>query len=213
MGDQAPGSRGLQVGVAGQFFGAFLGVGFAVEVGGGGIEEPGEALGGAACGDQRVGVGVEEAGGSGAGPGGIEFRGLQSNYSLIVLAEVHAGTGDHDAKFGGLVTTQGAGLVATTKFDGAFGAAEAAFAIRHDSEQAGTAGHPAGRTQFGKGFGPFARVVSGDARSFADYSNATSALTRRPCVCQGKTRVVVDESGRHHKMPRHSFRVALVQAQ
>lgn len=177
------------------------------------MQEPLQAFFGPPGGDESVGVGVEETGGRCTGPLRIEIRRLQGDDGLVVLTEIHAGTGEDDAQLCCLVAGQLAGFLAPAQFERLLGATETAFAVGHDGEQSGTTGHAACCAEFGQRLRPLAGVVGGDAGGLADDRDAAGALTCGASMGERGAGIVVEQATGHHQMPGDGVRVRLVQAQ
>ncbi len=199
--------------VAGQFGGAVLGVGLAVDVGGRGVEEPLQALVRAARRDQRVGVGVEQARGGRAGAHRIQIRGLQGDDGLIELAQVHPGARHHDPQLAGLVTAEPLCFLAAAELDGPLRPTETTLAVRHHGQQPGTTRHAPRGPQLREGLGPLLGVIGHHTGGLADHRDATGPLPGGPGVGQRQPRIVLEQLDSHHHVPGDGLGVVLVQAQ
>ena len=74
---------------------------------------------------QRLGVGVKQAGGGLPGARRIQLRRRQNRQRLIELSQIRPGAGHHDAQFVGVVAGELGGFGTAGQFDGPFGAADA----------------------------------------------------------------------------------------
>lgn len=203
----------VSLAAAGQFRDALLRIGITFEICGRRVEEPFDTLVGTPGRDERIGVGVKEARGARTRSSWVQVCGLQGHDGLVVFAEVHSSTCNDDPQFACVVARQCAGFIATTEFDGTLGAAEATFAVGHDSQKSWAACHSACGAQFGQRLSPLARVVGSNACSFAYDSNSTRPLPCGASVCKCEARVVVEQIGDHDQVPCNGFGVGLVEAE
>lgn len=177
------------------------------------MQEPLQAFFGPPGGDESVGVGVEETGGRCTGPLRIEIGRLQGDDGLVVLTEIHAGTGEDDPQLCCFVAGQLASFLAPTQFERFLGATETAFAVGHDGKQSGTTGHATCCAEFGQRLRPLTGVVGSDAGGLADDRDAAGALACGASMGERGTGIVVEQATGHHQMPGDGVRVRLVQAQ
>lgn len=177
------------------------------------MQEPLQAFFGPPGGDESVGVGVEETGGRCTGPLRIEIGRLQGDDGLVVLTEIHAGTGEDDPQLCCFVAGQLASFLAPTQFERFLGATETAFAVGHDGEQSGTTGHATCCAEFGQRLRPFTGVVGSDAGGLADDRDAAGALACGASMGERGTGIVVEQATGHHQVSGDGVRVRLVQAQ
>lgn len=177
------------------------------------MQEPLQTFFGPTGRHESIGVRIEQPCRRGTTAVRVEVGGLQGHHGLVVLAEIHAGTSEHDTQFCGVVAGQCACFVAASELEGLLRTSESAFAVGHHGEQAGTAGHPAGCTKLRQSLRPFTGVVGGDAGGLADHCDAAGALACGTGMSERGARVVVEQAACHHQMTCHRVRVRLVQTQ
>lgn len=163
--------------------------------------------------EEAVRVRVEEAGGGFVAPGRVEVLALQRDDRGVRLVHVTAGARDDDRELGRGLLVEHPRLLRAREFEGAFRPAQAAFAVRHHGEQAGTAEDAPRRPELPQGLRPFTGEIRHDPRGLAHDADAPRPIPRSPRVGQRTGGVLVDQCCGRHDMTRHHLGVALVEGE
>ncbi len=176
---------------------ALHGIGLGVDIALRGLEEPGPRLLLAAEAEQRVGVGVVQAVGAGAGVA-AQCRHLEGEQGRLVLTEVPAHPGHHDGQLDPVLLRQGRHLGRRGEVEGAAVATQPALAVDHERQQVGGATEASDRPELGQGAREVTAPIGHHPQRLPGSRDPPGPPHRRLGVREGRVEVICLELGSHH---------------
>ncbi|MFE2545776.1 hypothetical protein [Actinacidiphila glaucinigra] len=143
---------------------------------------------------------------------GRELGALQGDDGGVVLPHVTPGTGGHQAHLHLTRAVQLVHLRRTRHLQRALRTAHAPLAVRHDRPQVDRARHPAAGAELGQRLGIPLRGVRGEPGRLTHGGDTGRESQRDPGVAVRQVRVLVQQPGDHHEVPRDVLGERLRQA-